>query len=236
MDLIRGSLAMRLNAHRIFAALIFIATNSYAQENISDAEKRVFMTDHLKNVAGPATLNYQFLKSGALEQGFEDQVSVSIKPASAGAGKNCHVEFLTGERQYRQLPEVIENATGNPIILAFLERDLSEMKRLTKGQPNYYRKRIRMALAENAAAKPVTIKLAGKEVPGSEIVLTPYEDDPARPRYEKYSNKSYTITLSDDIPGGVYKMHSVMQERAGKNATAAKPMIEETLTFTGSKK
>ncbi len=215
---------------------MFIATNSYAQEQISDAEKRVFMSDHLKNIAGPMTLNYQFIKAGALEKAFEDEVRLSIKPASAGPGKHCHIDFLTGERQYRQLPEVIENATGNPVILAFLERDLSEMKRITKGQPNYYRKRIRMALAQTAEAKPVTIKYSGKEIPGREIILRPYEDDPARIRYEKFSNKSYTITLSDEIPGGVYKLRSVMQKRANKDAGAGKPMIEETLIFTGSKK
>ena len=227
---------MNLFQQHSFVALIFIAASCYAQEEISDAEKRVFMADHLKNVTAPTTLNYQFTKSGALEKGFEDRVSLSIKPASAEPGKNCHIEFLTGERQYRQLPDVIENAMGNPVILAFLERDLSEMKRLTKGQPNYYRKRIRMALAQKAETKPVTIRFSGKDRPGSEIVLTPYEDDPARPRYEKFSNKSYTITLSDEIPGGVYKLRSVMQERANKDATKGKPMIEETLTFTGSKK
>ena len=227
---------MNLFQQHSFVALIFIAASCYAQEEISDAEKRVFMADHLKNVTARTTLNYQFTKSGALEKGFEDRVSLSIKPASTGPGKNCHIEFLTGERQYRQLPDVIENATGNPVILAFLERDLSEMKRLTKGQPNYYRKRIRMVLAQKAETKPVTIRFSGKDLPGSEIVLTPYEDDPARPRYEKFSNKSYTITLSDEIPGGVYKLRSVIQERANKDATKGKPMIEETLTFAGSKK
>ena len=222
-------------AYSIFALAIF-ATHSFAQQDISDAEKRVFLTDHLKNVAPATTLNYQFTKSGALESGFEDKVSIAVNAAKAGPGKNCHVEFLSGEHQFRGLPEVIENATGNPVILAFLERDLSEMKRLTKGQPNYYRKRIRVALADKAAAKPVTIKLGGKDVPGKEIVLTPYEDDPARPRYEKFSNKSYTITLSDEIPGGVYKLRSVMLERANKDASTGKPMIEEMLIFTGSKK
>ena len=217
-----------------FVALIALATSVFAQQEISDAEKHVFMEDHLKNVVGATTLNYQFTKAGALEKGFEDQVSVSIKPT--GAGKNCHVDFLTGEHQFRQLQDVIENATGNPVILAFLERDVSEMKRITKGQPNYYRKRIRMALAQNAEVKPVTIKFSGKELPGREIILTPYEDDPARPRYEKFSNKSYTITLSEEIPGGVYKLRSVMQGRANKDASTGKPMIEETLTFTGSKK
>ena len=218
------------------AALMVVATNVLAQQDISDAEKRVFMTDHLKNVAAPTALKYQFTKSGALEKGFEDNVTIAIKAPAAGPGKNCRVDFLSGEHQFRGVPETIENATGNPVILAFLERDLMEMKRLTKGQPNYYRKRIRMALAKKAVAKPMTIKVAGKDIAAKEIVLKPFEDDPARPRYEKFSNKSYTITLADEIPGGVYKIQSVMMERAGKGAPTAKPMIEETLVFTGSTK
>jgi hypothetical protein len=230
-----------MNSHRrnlvsAFTLLALAATNAFAQQDISDAEKRVFMTDHLKNVAAPASLSYKFTRSGALESAFEDKVSVSVKAPTAGPGKNCHVDFLSGENQFRGVPDTIENATGNPVILAFLERDLVEMKRLTKGQPNYYRKRMRMALAQKAAAKSVTIKVSGKDVAAKEIFLAPYEDDPARPRYEKFSNKSYTITLSDEIPGGVYKIHSVMKERSSKDAATAKPMVEETLIFTGSSK
>jgi hypothetical protein len=227
---------MNLSFRLFLVALAVCAAQAFAQQDVSDAEKRVFMTDHLKNVAAPATLSYQFTKSGALEKAFEDKVNLTVKAADSGPGKNCQVDFLTGEHQFKGVPEVIENATGNPVILAFLERDLSEMKRITRGQPNYYRKRIRMALAEKAEAKSVTIKFAGKDIAAKEIALVPYEDDPARSRYEKFSNKSYTITLSDDIPGGVYKMRSVMNERAGKDAATAKPMIEETLTFIGSKK
>lgn len=230
-----------MNSHQknfvsAFALLALAATNSFAQQDISDAEKRVFMTDHLKNIAVPASLSYKFTRSGTLESAFEDKVSLSINAPNAGPGKNCHVDFLSGERQFRGMPDTIENATGNPVILAFLERDLVEMNRLTKGQPNYYRKRIRMALAQKAEAKSVTIKVSGKDIAAKEILLTPYEDDPARPRYEKFSNKSYTITLSNEIPGSVYKIHSVMKERSGKDSATAKPMVEETLIFTGSNK
>ena len=230
-----------MNLHRrsiLIAAVMCTALTpvSFGQENISDVEKRVFMTDHLKNVTPPTTLNYQFTKSGSLEKGLEGKVSLALKAPKNGLGKDCHVEFLSGESQFKGVPDMIENATGNPVILAFLERDLIEMKRLTRGQPNYYRKRLRMAMAERAKAKAVTVNFSGKDVAANEIFLTPFEEDPARSRYEKFSNKSYTITLSDAVPGGVYKIHSRMIDRAAKGSTAAKPMIEETLIFTGSNK
>jgi hypothetical protein len=216
-------------------ALAIFSTNALAQQAISNAEKHVFMTDHLKNVAPATTLHYQFTKSGSLEAAFEDKVTIAVTAPATGPGKNCQVDFLSGKNQFRGMPETIENATGNPVILAFLERDLGEMKRITKGQPNYYRKRIRMSFAQKAEAKSIKVKVSGKDIAAKQIVLTPFEDDPARSRYEKFSNKSYTITLSDEVPGGVYKIHSRMVDRASKDAATA-PMIEETLIFTGSKK
>ena len=227
---------MTLSFRSALIAMALCATYALAQQDVSDVEKRLFMTDHLKTVAVPTTLSYQFTKSGTIEKPFEDKVNMSVKAANSGPGKNCHVDFLSGENQFKGLPDLIENATGNPIILAFLERDLREMKRITKGQPNYYRKRIRMAMAQGKQIKSVTIKFGGKDIAAKEIALVPYEDDPARSRYEKFSNKSYTITVSDDIPGGVYQIRSVMNERAAKDAATAKPMIEETLIFIGSKK
>lgn len=229
--------SFRYIALSLFAtlALLSASADTIAQEQVSDAEKRVFMTDHLKSVTGPATLSYEFTKSGTLEKGFQDKVTLSVKAPANGPGKNCHIDFLAGERQFKGVPDLIENATGNPIILAFLERDLGEMKRITKGQPNYYRKRIRMNLAEKAEIRPVTIKHEGKELAGFDVLLNPFVDDPARSRYEKYSNKTYAITLSEQIPGGLYKMYSIMRERAADAATA-KPMIEETLTYIGIKK
>ena len=159
--------SFRYIALSLFAtlALLSASADTIAQEQVSDAEKRVFMTDHLKSVTGPATLSYEFTKSGTLEKGFQDKVTLSVKAPANGPGKNCHIDFLAGERQFKGVPDLIENATGNPIILAFLERDLGEMKRITKGQPNYYRKRIRMNLAEKAEIRPVTIKHEGKERP-----------------------------------------------------------------------
>ena len=225
-----------------FAPILLVAfavmsthVTAFAQQEVSDAEKRVFMTDHLKNVPGDATLSYGFSKSGSLEQNFQDKVTLTVKAPASGQGKSCHVDFLAGERQFKGIPELIENATGNPIILAFLERDLGEMKRITKGQPNYYRKRIRMNLAEKAEIRTINIKHEGKDISGVELLLKPYDNDPARSRYEKFSNKSYIITLSEQIPGGVYKMYSIMRERS-VDAAANKSMIEETLTYTGIKK
>ncbi len=211
------------------------ALTAVAQDKISDAEKRLFMEQHLKNVSGKATLQYSFSKKGSYEKNYEDSVLVSVKPQ--GKAKAVHVDFLSGERKF-ELPDV-EDASGNPVVLSFLERDVREMHRITQGPVNYFRQRVRLALAQDADMTPVTVKLGGKELKATKIVLTPFEDDPRRARFERFSNKTYLITLCDEIPGGVYQMQTILNERqdtAKPGESSVSPMISETLTFVEMKK
>ena len=77
------------------------------------------------------------------------------------------------------------------------------MSRLTKGQSNYFRKRIRMAIYQAAEQRELSLSYHGKSVPARQFSVTPYVDDPLRERFAGLSGKRYTITLSDAVPGGV---------------------------------
>lgn len=173
-----------------------------AADDMSPAEKALFMSNHLGNVKPPATLRYSFRKTGSLEEGFVDKVAIDF--AAQADGKCCAAsgQFLSGPRQLA-LPDV-DGVQGNPVILYFLEHDIRDMKRLTKGSQNYFRKRIRMAVFEGAKIKPVSLRYQGREVAGQEIAITPYVDDPNRYRYDRLAGKEYRFLLSDAVPGGVY--------------------------------
>src|SRR5687767_4158742 len=124
------------------------AQGAASAQDYSRAERAIFMSNHLANVRPPATLHYRYVKSGSLEPGFEDRVTLKL---TARADRTCctaNAEFLSGARRLA-LPEV-EAAEGNPVLMYFLERDIGEMSRLTKGKPNYFRKRIRMAIYQAA--------------------------------------------------------------------------------------
>lgn len=193
---------------------------------ISEAEKQLFENHHLKNVPVPATLRYRFAKSGTLEPGYDDDATVTLE-----RGNLAKINYLTGKNNFK-VPDIPE-AKGNPVILSYLEREIAEMKRLTGGSTNYYRKRIRLSLVDEATVKPVTVKYGGKEVKASEIRISPYVNDPARPRYEKFAEKYYIFTMSDQIPGGVYQMKGVLQEKDAGNGQKPGILLEETLTFAG---
>jgi hypothetical protein len=191
-------------------------------EDFSPTERALFMTPHLSKLKPPTTLRYRYRKTGSLEEGIEDQVQLTLRAQANGTCCVATTQFLTGAKNL-SLPEV-EAAQGNPVILYFLERDIREMQRLTKGQANYFRKRIRMAASLQSTVKDVSLQWAGREVAGREITLTPYLDDPLRVRFEKLANKEYVFTLSDAVPGGLVAMRTRV---AGASAQAPPLLVEE---------
>ena len=208
-----------------------VVTQAATAQAISQAETLLFQTNHLHNVAAPLTLTYAFHKAGSLEPGFDDQVEVMLmnaKPEGKSDVKpSVTMHFLSGARQ-RKTPDA-ENAEGNPALLGFLERDIAEMQRLTGGAGNYFRKRIRLALAEAAQVRPARFTYAGKPVEGREVSIEPYRNDPLAQRFERYVPKRYTFVVSAQVPGGVYRMGSVV---AGPVGGAA--LMEETLTLVSA--
>jgi len=203
-----------------------------AEQAFSPAETRLFVTEHLKNLpTRESVLNYKFNKSGTYEAGYEDKVVLQIGPpdAKTEGGRTIKTEFMTGDHKADMPP--VEGARGNPVIMYFLERDVREMKRITGGSPNYYRKLIRLALVDAKEVKPVTVKWGDKQIKADEIVIDPFKDDPAKSRYTRFANKTYSFVLSDQVPGGVVSLKTVMRE--GSNT--GKVMIEENLTLSESK-
>jgi hypothetical protein len=102
------------------------------------------------------------------------------------------------------------------------------MARLTGGKPNYFRKRIRLALADSAQIKPVEIKYAGQTVAAQQVTISPYLDDPEKSRFERFAGKRYVFTFSDKVPGSVYQLRATVP---GADASAKQAVLDETLTL-----
>jgi hypothetical protein len=224
----------RSNLIRVIVLALALAAGSASatdSSTYSEAERRVFTQNHLSELPRGAVLAYSFERRGSLEPAIDDQAQVRIgAPASASAGREAAVSFLSGQHKL-ELPDVA-NAEGNPAILFFLERQVREMNRLTRGSTNYYRKRIRMALAEGATMKPVQVSVQGREVRATEIHLDPYRNDPARSRYEKFAGTIYVLTLSDDVPGRVIELRSELLDASAQDRPL---LLGETLRFAGQR-
>ena len=199
-----------------------------AAEDYSPAERLVFMSDHLGNVKPPATLGYTFRKSGALEDGFSDRVSIAVDRHADGSCCDSHGEFLSGARRI-ELPDVGQ-PHGNPVILFFLEHDVRDMQRLTHGQQAHFRRMIRTALYKEAQVRDTTLRYRDREVQGKEVSIEPYLNDAQRNRFEKFSRKRYVFLFSDAVPGGVYGIRSSMR---AENVDAP-PLIVEEMYIDGA--
>ena len=218
----------------LIAALSAVTAPAFAQTSpsppppeYSAAERLLLMSDQMQRVSPPATLSYRFQHGGTLDAPFEDKVNLQFTRLADGRCCTATGEFLTGPRRLT-LPEV-EQVQGNPVTLYFLERDIREMQRLTKGQANYFRKRIRMALFQDARIGEVRFRYRGQLHTGQEIVIQPYLDDPNRARFERLAGRQYHFLLSDAVPGSVVSILTTIRADRGPA-----PLVEEALWIDGA--
>jgi hypothetical protein len=190
-------------------------------DDISPAERLIFMTDHLHDVPQQTELDYALLSSQAPEQGSD---TVRVLVASPGNTKgDAQVSDHTGA-----VPLPNAGLACNPVIIYFLERDIAEMERLTGGQRRYFQQRLRLALAAGPKIETVTSQIDGKPVKAQQIVVQPYIDDPNAERFAQYTGKRYTFLIADGVPGQVALIRT---DVPGANNDFAHPLQTRTLRF-----
>ncbi|MFK7966366.1 MAG: hypothetical protein AB8C46_20565 [Burkholderiaceae bacterium] len=194
----------------------------------TEAERQLFVTDHLKDLKTPTRLRYGVSRRGSLQSELNESAELSL---SAQNGKTVsQVRFMSGENKLELPP--ITDVKSNPILLYFLEREIREMNRLTGGSVNYYRKRIRIALATEPDVQDIQVDNKGVSVAAKRIRITPYVDDPARSRYEKFATRGYEMVLSPHVPGGIVSLHSTLYA-PGDVQDDSTLLWSETVSFDG---
>ncbi|MDR3101059.1 MAG: hypothetical protein LBV73_28840 [Paraburkholderia sp.] len=190
-------------------------------DDISSAERLIFMTDHLHGVAQQTELDYALHSSQPLEPGSD---TVRVLVASPGNTKgDAQVSDHSGA-----VPLPNAGLACNPVIIYFLERDIAEMERLTGGKRRYFQQRVRLALAAGPKVETVTSQIGGKPVKAQQIVIQPYKDDPNAERFAQYTGKRYTFLIADTVPGRVVMIRT---DVPGANDDFAHPLQTQTLRF-----
>lgn len=192
------------------------------------AERKLWLADHLQNVSKPTRLYYEFIKAGTYEEGFTDSVYLDILEINEDGSKNAQLEFFTADRSQKANQDNLVNITGNPVIGIYMQGDVVEMNRMTEGHWRYFQRRIKMAFSESAEITPVSIDFNGKVVEGEKIAINPYVKDPRRKDFEEFADKTYEFVFSDEIPGSLYQIKTVIPGNSGKDSEV---LIEETLTL-----
>src|SRR5262249_60792682 len=97
--------------------------------------------------------------------------------------------------------------------------------------PSFFRMRIRMPLAAGGQVRTRKVDVGSRQVATTQTRIAPYRDAPARSRYEKFADKTYVFTLSDEIPGKVVELHSELLAPPATPGAAGEVVIAETLRF-----
>ncbi len=193
------------------------------------AENKLWLDNHLGNITQPTSLYYEFEKSGSYEDGFIDSVFLKVVELNKDGTKNALLDFFTAERK-QKIPEGnTTNIKGNPVLGIYMNGDVFDMARITGGKADRYRyflKQIKVALRETAKIESTTFSYNGKEYQGEKIFFTPYVKDPHRRDFEKFADKYYEIVLSDEIPGKLYQITTIIPDASSETA---EPLVMETL-------
>ncbi len=210
-------------------AMTCLSTASIAVETPKPADI-LFERPHIASVAPGTDLVYKFERKPSdpkvMGEGFTDDITVKILSDGAPGKKNVRLQIYSGDRA--RDPQDITDMDGNPMLIVYLDNAVSHFRLLAGGDAAYLKGMFKKSLGDDATITPVKIDYKGQSVDGYRISLTPYINDPAKPRMNGYEGSTFTITLSDKIPGYFAKMVS---DYTNTNKTVA--TLVETTTLEG---
>ncbi len=193
----------------------------------SNAENKLWMDNHLLNIEQLVRLHYEFEKTGSYEDGFIDDVYLDIVKINEDGTRDAVLDFFSDEQKQKVAPSNVKNITGNPVIGIYLQGDVYEMSRFTEGNWKYFHRQLKLAIADSNTSEHVTVELEGKQYQSEKIVIYPYENIKQKSRLKEFSDKRYEFIISDEIPGKLYQIRTVINDAENP----AVPLVEEVLTL-----
>ncbi|MGB5833558.1 MAG: hypothetical protein WBG92_16405 [Thiohalocapsa sp.] len=199
---------------------------SCGQENkdeLNQAQRLVFMGDHLQALSEGQTVVYAFTRRVTNAPDEIDEVRMTVNKVSEDAGRDLSFESLSGPN-WIEFPSA-QGYRGNPVAIQFMERDIRDMAQATGSSVAYFRNRIRRAF-NDPEIQDILVDLDDSELQAVEIVVTPFENDPRVAKTPGYATKAYRFAYSDQVPGHLINIQTRMYDGQGA-------FLEETLRYKG---
>ena len=203
-------------------------TEEHKQSLIDEsANVSLFIDEHLSEITEPSRIFYKFEKFSTLEDNFVGNVVLNIVKIDEEKKKYITFRYLKGRNKVRFPPQI--GAKGNPVFMLFFERDARDMQRLTGGNALFFRSRIRHAIAATET-KDISLNFKGENISAQEITFKPFTKTKLKNRVNRYKTKEFRVTMSNKIPGYIYKIETFTKDTQKEN-----DIVRETLTFQGIK-
>ncbi len=208
----------------LFTQMVAAGTSILPPPKLNRAQKLVFFKDHLKGVDKGSQIDYRFKSMTQGEDEISDKIEVKVIDVVGEGKRDLEFNFLSGSRHIDFSPA--KAYTGNPVLIHFLERDISVMSKDTGGWNGYFRNRIRDSFKHPVEVRDIKFQFEGKELGGTEVIVTPFVADPNADNFKLYVNKRYEFVFSDQVPGGIYSIHTQVPNEKGDSV-----LIDEVMTF-----
>jgi hypothetical protein len=202
-----------------------------ATTNTPSVQNLIFEQKHLTNVDQGTALGYRFNRvvsdAQLLGLPFSDDITIKVVNAKPTGEKDVDLQIYTGERA-RDLQK-LTNTTINPVFVVYFDLAVNTFTQLTGEKYGYLKTVFTHGFKDKSKIEPVKLAYKGKTVDGYRIVMTPYVGDPKAGRMQGYDGATFTMVLSDQVPGEIVQLTSVYQ-----STVAAAPKLEESITIDGA--
>lgn len=214
----------------IAASMAFSAPAMAAPDKENSASDLLFETKHIVNLPAGTELVYRFERKPSDESrlgaGYADDITVKIESDADNNKKNVRLQIYTGNRA--RDPHRITDMDGNPILIVYLDNAVAHFRQVAGGDRAYLKNMFSSKIASAAEVSPVKIKFNGEIVDGKKVTVSPYKNDPSRAKMRGYEGATFSLVVSDDVPGFFAQMTSTIH-----NANKEGPHLDEITTLKG---
>lgn len=195
-----------------FAGLT-VAAEATEEDSFSEANRLLFLKDHLTDTDYPARYTYEVVTSGPVDENVENRITMTAHNITGSDAKHVEIDML--QEDHGAIDD-IDNARGNPLIMVFLQSDVVDLAAETGGHWRYFQKQMKLALENSAEVEPVTVEFQGESVAGQRITIRPYSGEQThRQELGRYVDKTYEFTLSDRVPGNIVELRATVPPADG---------------------
>lgn len=209
----------------MLAALMAAFTASVSPVQAATVGEDVFSADLMRQIKEPRLLRYRYEMSGhTLPDPYRSHVAMDVREVGGDGAKAVFFDMFEGENRRQFGP--MASREQNPLVIVFLQRDVSQMSNLTGGAATYFQQQIRRAFNEPAESEAVEVEVDGRTVPATRLTILPFRNDPHIDRFPRFKDKTYEFVVTPEVPGGLYRIATRTPD-----PESGRIIIEESMTF-----
>lgn len=195
----------------------------------NEGAELLFKARHLDLVDKGGEVTYHFERTGSDERlvgkNYTDDIRLGVEKVDDKGGRDVVLKIFTGE--HARDPQNYPELSINPLFIWYLDRAVATFSSLAGGNHMYLKRKISDALGA-ADFEATKVDYNGTEVDALKTTIAPFADDPSGFKMQGFKNSSFTIVVSNQVPGYFVDLQSNFV-----SSQAAGPELKEHIKVVG---